>query len=210
MLSPIIEKAAAAREGKVVVAKLDTDNNRQAASFFQIQGIPAVKAFKDGTVVDEFVGAQPPAVVERFFDGLVPSEAEELVGAGDEASLRRALELEPANADARIALARLLLDRDERAEALQLAEGAPGNFQAEGLAARIRLEDRGEPDLQDAFAALDAGERERAVDLLIEALPAADGAKDDIRQAVVAVLDELGVDHPHARDARRRLAAALY
>ncbi len=210
MLSPIIEKAAKAREGKVVLAKLDTDNNRQAATTFQIQGIPAVKAFKDGRVVDEFVGAQPPPVVERFFDGLVPSEAEELVGAGDEASLRRALELEPANADARVALARLLLDRGDRDEALQVAEGAPGNFQAEGLAARIRLEDRGEPDLQDAFAALDAGERERAVDLLIEALPTADGAKDDIRQAVVAVLDDLGVDHPHARDARRRLAAALY
>jgi putative thioredoxin len=86
----------------------------------------------------------------------------------------------------------------------------PGNFQAEGLAARIRLEERGEPDLAAAWAALDAGERERAADLLIEALPGADGGRDDIRQAVVAILDDLGVDHPHARDARRRLAAALY
>src|SRR3954465_14381981 len=97
MLGPLLEKAAAAREGQVVLAKLDTDANPNLARAFQIQGIPAVKAFRDGRVVDEFVGVQPPAQVERFFDGLVPSEAEGLVAAGDEASLRRALELEPGN-----------------------------------------------------------------------------------------------------------------
>jgi putative thioredoxin len=210
MLGPILERAAAAREGAVVLAKLDTDANQQTSAAFRIQGIPAVKAFKDGAVVDEFVGAQPGPVVEQFFDKLVPSEADQLAAAGDEASLRRALELQPGRADAAVPLARLLLERGERAEALEIASRVPGNFQAEGLAARIRLEDRGEPDLSTAWSALDAGERERAVDLLIEALPSADGAKDDIRQAVVAVLDELGVDHPAAREARRRLAAALY
>ena len=210
MLGPVIEKSANAREGEVVLAKLDTDANQQTAARFQIQGIPAVKAFKDGQVVAEFVGAQPPQNVERFFDGLVPSETDRLVAAGDEASLRRALELQPSRADAAVPLARLLLARGERAVALQLVEHVPGSFQAEGLAARIRLEDRGEPDLSEAWRALDAGEHEKAVDALIEALPTADGAKDDIRQAVVAILDELGVEHPLARDARRRLAAALY
>jgi putative thioredoxin len=210
MLGPIIEKAARAREGKVVLAKLDTDANPRTAAAFRIQGIPAVKAFRDGKVVAEFTGAQPPPVVERFFDSVVPSEAEQLAAADDEASLRRALELEPGRADAAVKLARILLERGEREEALSLVENVPGDFQAEGLAARIRLEDRGEPDLSDAWSALDAGDRERAIDLLIEALPSADGAKDEIRQAVVAILDELGVDHPVARDARRRLAAALY
>jgi putative thioredoxin len=210
MLGPIIERAAAAREGKVVLAKLDTDANPRTAAAFRIQGIPAVKAFRDGRVVDEFTGAQGGPVVERFFDALVPSEAEVLAKAGDEASLRRALELEPSRADAAVPLARLLLARGERQEALAIAERVPGNFQAQGLAARIRLEERPEPDLADAWAALDAGDHERAIDLLIGALPTADGAKDDIRQAVVAVLDELGVEHPLARDARRRLAAALY
>jgi putative thioredoxin len=209
-LGPIIEQAANAREGEVVLAKLDTDANQQTAAAFRIQGIPAVKAFKDGKVAAEFTGAQPPAVVERFFDGLVPSEAERLAAAGDEASLRRALELEPARADAAVPLARILLARGEREEALKLVENLPGNFQAEGLGARIRLEDRGEPDLSAAWTALDGGDREAAIDVLIEALAAADGAKDDIRQAVVAILDELGVEHPAARDARRRLAAALY
>ena len=209
-LGPLIEREANAREGQVVLAKLDTDANQRTAMQYRIQGIPAVKAFRDGAVVDEFVGAQPPPVVARFFDGLVPSEADALVAAGDEASLRRALELEPRRADAAVPLARLLLAKGERDEALKLVEAVPGNFQAEGLAARIRLEERGEPDLADAWRALDEGEHERAIDALLEALPAADGAKDDIRQAVVAVLDELGVEHPLARDARRRLAAALY
>jgi putative thioredoxin len=177
---------------------------------YRIQGIPAVKAFRDGKVVDEFVGAQPAPAVKRFFDAIVPNEADGLVAAGDEASLRRALELEPGRADASVKLAKLLLARGERDDALALVENAPGNFQAEGLAARIRLEQRGEPDLRDAWTALDAGDHERAIDVLIGALPDADGAKDDIRQAVVAVLDDLGVEHPLARDARRRLAAALY
>ena len=209
-LTPALEAAARAREGKVVLAKLDTDANQHLAASYGIQGIPAVKAFRDGSVVEEFVGAQPPAAVERFFDGLVPSEADALVAAGDEASLRRAVELDPARADARVALARLLRDEDSDDEALQLLENAAGDFAAEGLAARIRLERDHALDLDDAFAALDAGDHDRAVDLLIDAIPSADGAKDDVRRVVVAILDELGVDHPLAREARRRLAAALY
>src|SRR3954467_10234837 len=63
-LGPVLEKAAGAREGEVVLAKLDTDANQALAQRYGIQGIPAVKAFKDGEVVDEFVGVQPPPAVE--------------------------------------------------------------------------------------------------------------------------------------------------
>ncbi|MBV8431207.1 MAG: tetratricopeptide repeat protein [Solirubrobacterales bacterium] len=86
----------------------------------------------------------------------------------------------------------------------------PGSFAADGLAARIELTQRGEPDLSEAFAALDAGDSERGLDLLIGALGTADGARDDIRRVVVGVLDELGTEHPLARESRRRLASALY
>ena len=85
-----------------------------ARAGFGIQGIPAVKAFRDGAVVAEFVGALPRPAVRAFFDALVPSEAERLVAAGDEASLRRALELEPSRADAAVPLARHA-DRARRA-----------------------------------------------------------------------------------------------
>jgi len=89
-LGPLLEDAARAREGKVVLAKLDTDASPKLAQEFQIRGIPAVKAFADGRVVSEFVGAQGRAAVEQFFDGVVPSEVDALVEQGDESALRRA------------------------------------------------------------------------------------------------------------------------
>jgi putative thioredoxin len=209
-LTPALEKAAREREGKVELAKLDTDANQNLARAFGIQGIPAVKAFKDGKIVDEFVGAQPPVVVERFFDNLVPSEAETLAAVGDEESLRKALALEPGRADAAVPLARMLHDRGETDEALAVLEPVRESFQADGLAAHLRLEQSGDPTLATALEALDAGDRKRGLDLLLEALPAADGAKDDIRALVVGELDAMGVDDPAAREYRRRLASALY
>ncbi len=209
-LGPVLERAAAAREGKVVLAKLDTDANPALAQGFGIRGIPAVKAFRDGAIVSEFVGAQPPSVVERFFDELVPSEADELVAAGDEDSLRRALELEPGRADAAVALTRILHARGDAEGALALVEGIEGDFAAEGLAARIRLEREADADLESALAALDRGDRRGALEGLVSALDGGEERREEIRKLVVGVLDELGPDDPLAREYRRRLAAALY
>jgi putative thioredoxin len=207
-LTPVLERLVTEREGKVDLAKLDTDANQSLAAAFHIQGIPAVKAFKDGRVVAEFVGAQPPPQVQAFVDSLLPSEADELVGAGDEASLRAALALEPSRADAAVPLARLLHGRGETDEALGVLDNVAGSFAADGLAARIRLED--DPELAAAFAALDAGETERGLDALIAAIASDGDRRDDLRRAVVGVLDDLGVDHPVARESRRKLASALY
>src|SRR5437762_7156742 len=135
-LTPALERAAKARAGNVELVKINTDENPNISRAFQIQGIPAVKAFRNGREVAEFVGAAPPAQVERFFDALVPSEAEQLVAAGDEASLRRALDLEPSRRDAKVNLAQILFARGERDEALQLVDGLEGDFAAEGLADR--------------------------------------------------------------------------
>jgi putative thioredoxin len=209
-LGPVIERAVEARAGKVDLAKVDVDANPGVSRQYGIQSIPAVKAFVDGVVASEFVGAQPPVAVERFLDALVPSEVDALVAQADEASLRRALELEPSRADAAVPYARLLRVRGEAEEALNVLGRVPGSFAADGLAAQITLEQAGTPDLGDAFAALQSGDHERALDLLIEALPGADGAREDIRRVVVGVLDELGVEDPLARSARRKLASALY
>jgi putative thioredoxin len=123
--------------------------------------------------------------------------------------LRQALGLEPGRADAAVALARILHERGEDEEALELLGNVAGSFAADGLAARIRLEK--EPELAEAFSALDAGEIERGLDGLIGAIAAQNGdRRDDLRRAVVGVLDDLGVDHPVARESRRKLASALY
>ncbi len=209
-LGPVLERAAAQHAGKVELVKVDTDANQNLAAQYRIQGIPAVKAFKNGAVVSEFTGALPAPAVERFVNELVPSQADGLVAKGDEASLRQALELEPGRADAALPLARLLLARGQHDEAAKLLANVTGSFAADGLSARISLERQADPRLQEAFAALDQHDTERGIDLLIEALPQANGDRDEIRRVVVGVLDELGADSELARSARRRLASALY
>jgi putative thioredoxin len=221
-LSPALEAAEAKREGEVVLAKVDTDANQALAARYGIQGIPAVKAFRDGEIVDEFVGAVPPAQVEAFFDGLAPSKADELLAAGDELSLREAHELEPRRADIALALAKARLARGAEAEALEAVEGFPEDFGAAGIAARVKL---AEADVApDAWTALDAGNRTAALDTLLEALSSLNGEgadgdgggaldpdarRDLIRRAVIGILAELDPGDPTARDYRRRLSAAL-
>ena len=99
--------------------------------------------------------------------------------------MRRALELEPGNPDAAVPLARMLAARGEREEALELLSNVAGSFAADGLAARLRLE--AQPELKDAFAALDQGELERGLDSLIGAIPSTDDPdrRDDLRRSVV-------------------------
>ncbi|HET8820031.1 MAG TPA: tetratricopeptide repeat protein [Thermoleophilaceae bacterium] len=210
-LTPVLERAATARAGKVELAKVDVDRNRRLQAAFRIQGIPAVKAFRDGRVAAEFAGALPPAEVERFFDALVPSEADELARGGDEASLRRALELDPGHAVARRELGKLLLQRGDTGEAVELLDGASsGDFVADGLLARARL--AGDDGLAPAFAAWDSGDVEAALERLQESFAAEPDAsrRDLIRRVLVAVFTELGPDSELARQHRRRLSTALY
>jgi putative thioredoxin len=209
-LGPVLEREAAKRAGRLELVKLDVDANPTLSQSYGIQGIPAVKAFHKARVVAEFVGAQPAAAVERFLDSLFPSDAELLAEKGDEESLRAALGLEPGRADASIKLARILQRRGLLDEALDFLGNVHGSFAAEGLAARIRLERTTAADFSRAFAALDDGDHEQALDLLIEAIASRRGSRDEIRRVVVGVLDELGLDDPLATSSRLRLASALY
>src|SRR5947207_14864466 len=130
-LGPALERAAAARSGKLELAKVDVDANQRLARDFRIQSIPAVKAFRDGQVAAEFIGAQPPQAIDKFMDSLLPSEADTLVQRGDEESLRQALALEPSRPDAAVALAKMLLARGELDEALEILSRVPGSFAAD-------------------------------------------------------------------------------
>jgi putative thioredoxin len=206
-LSPALEAAEASRGGRVLLAKVDVDSNQSLGGRYGVQGIPAVKAFRDGRVVDEFVGAVPPAKVERFFDSLVPSKADELLEKGDELSLREAAELEPRRADVAVRLGQARLERGAEDEALAAVEPHAGDFGATGLAARIRLARQGVG--ADAFAALDRGERDVALDGLLAEMGDADAdTRELLRQAIVGILSEDPAD-PAARDYRRKLSAAL-
>ena len=142
-LGPIIEKVVDDTDGKVLLAKVNVDENPAISQAFHVQGIPAVFAIRDGQVVDSFVGAYPEHEVKRFVEGLLPTEAESelsaLVAKGDEDSLRQALELEPGNEDAIVALAELLVGRGDGDEALALLERIPESDRTRRVAAAARL-----------------------------------------------------------------------
>ena len=214
-LGPALEKAVNDRNGEIELAKVDTDRNPGVAQEFQIASIPAVKAFKDGKVVAEFIGAIPPARIEAFLNEIVPSEAERLADSDDEDSLRKALELDPRQAQAAIGLGRILLARSDIEEARELLRTFPHDFVADGLAARAELstpQNGAEADeLQEAFSAWDGGDSEQALEKLQSVLGSEQDPerKDLLRRVMVAIFTELGADHPLSREHRRRLAAAL-
>jgi putative thioredoxin len=214
-LGPALEDAIRKRDGQVELVKLDTDANPRISQSFGIQSIPAVKAFKDGEVVEEFIGAIPPPAIEEFLNRIVPSEADRLAEQGDEESLRKALDLDPRNAPAAIGLGRILLSRGETDQAAELLKPFPHDFVADGLAARAELEsgqNGAEPDkLQSAFAAWDEGKPDEALETLQDVLAGEPetSRKDLLRRVMVAIFTELGADHPLAREHRRRLAAQL-
>jgi putative thioredoxin len=214
-LGPALEEAVRRRGGEVELAKLDTDANQRIARDYGIRSIPAVKAFKDGEVVAEFIGAQPPAAIESFLNQIVPSQADRLVEAGDEESLRKALELDPRHAQAAIGLGRLLLERGDAEQAQTVLRPFPNDFIADGLAARAELSvsenGAGVDDLQTAFSAWDGGESGEALEKLQAVLADEEDPerRDLLRRTMVAIFTELGADHPLAREHRRRLAAAL-
>jgi putative thioredoxin len=198
-LGPMLERAVAATDGGVVLAKVNVDENPQIAGSFRVQSIPAVFALRDGAVVNGFVGAIPEAQVQEFVASLAPqpSEVDLLVAQGDEASLRRALEIEPGHGRAVAELARLLLDRGDSAGALELLARVPETAEVRSLAAEARLLDR-DVDLRSDVSTL--------LDSLL------DRVRDDesARREFVDLLETLGPEDPRTAPYRKALAARLF
>jgi putative thioredoxin len=201
-LGPILDQVVDETGGKVVLAKVDVDTNRQTAEAFQVQGIPAVYALKDGRIVDGFVGAQPESVVREFVSRLLPSEAEDavakLLAQGDEASLRQVLDAEPGHDEAVVRLAELLVGRGDDAsttEALALLERIPESAETRRVAALARV-----------GAATDHDEVTVELDQLL------DRVKDDdeARQRYVDLLEVLGPDDPRTAGYRKSLTSRLF
>lgn len=197
-LGPIIEKVIDETGGKVVLAKVNVDENPGISQAFKAQSIPAVYALRDGEVVDGFVGAYPEHAVKEFVDALLPSEEQvavkELIEAGDEESLRTALSMEPANEDAIVALAEVLIAGGDNDEALALLGRIPESDRTRHVAALARVGEAPLDDYDDQLAAL------------------LDQVKtdDEARQKYVDLLELMGPDDPRTADFRRQLTARLY
>jgi putative thioredoxin len=220
-LAPILERAVEAHRGEVVLARVDVDQTPRLAMAFQVQGIPAVKAFVDGQLVDEFVGAQPAQVVQRFVESLLPSASDraavEAAGLDPEqaaARWRQILETDADNLTARAGLADLALREGRPADAIELlrpVEHAPevGPVLA---AARLAAEaaDRGSRFATAAAQAAD-GQPDLALAGLLEAVRAGTGEdRERARELMLDVFRLLGDDHPLTRRYRRDLTLALF
>jgi len=199
-LGPILERVVDATDGQVVLVKVNVDENPQTSAAFKVQGIPAVYALRDRVVVDGFVGAQGEREVQAFVDRLIPTAEElEIAGlldAGDEASLRRALELDPPNEAVILALAELVVGDGRADEALDLLNRIPETAETRRVAALARSGDT-------------VGDNDEIPARLDQLLPTVK-ADDDARQAYVDLLELLGPDDPRTADYRRKLTAQLY
>lgn len=198
-LGPILEQAVAATNGAVELAKVNVDESPQTAQAFQVQSIPAVYAMRDGKVVDGFIGAQGEAAVAEFVQRLIPteqeSEVEALVAAGDEASLRQALELDADHEGAVLSLADLLVADGRGEEALGLLERIPENAEVRRIAALART---------------GGGDGNGNVEARLDDLLGRVKADPEARQEFVDLLEIMGSDDPRTSVYRRRLTTQLY
>jgi len=201
-LGPIIERVIDATQGQVVLAKVDVDSNPAISRAFQVQSIPAVYAMRDGKVVDGFIGALPEAQVQAWVEALLPtqeeSEVARLVAAGDEASLRRALELEPDSEQVIVALGTLLVEggtAEGRAEVLELVARIPETEATRHLAAQARTAN---PDVPSD------------VESVLDGLLGKVKTDEQAKQEYLDTLELMGPADPRTAEYRKKLSAALF
>lgn len=154
ILKPLLEQLAAEYGGKFLLAKLNSDENQELSQRYGVRGIPAVKAFVGGQLVDEFTGALPEAQIREFLDRLIPSPAEPLRqqalaaaarGDLDEArqSMAEAINLDPRNDNAYLDFVELSLDANALEDARELlevvADRARDTARVTSLRARLQL-----------------------------------------------------------------------
>jgi putative thioredoxin len=197
-LGPILEKVVKATNGKVVLAKIDVDKNPGVARAFQVQSIPAVYALKDGQVVDGFMGALPEHAVQEFVGKLAPgsdiADVKTLLARGDEASLREALKMEPTNEDVVLALASLLLARNEVTDALEILQRVPQSLKVTALVDKAKA--MFVPD--DNYAT--------QLDALLPLVK----NDEEARKRFLEILDTMGAGDPRTAVYRRRMTGMLF
>lgn len=232
MLSPALEKVAREANGAFVLAKINTDDNQQLARDYGVQGIPAVKLFRDGKVVGEFVGARPEPQVRDFIKTYLPAPIDAALAAAlalidegrlpqAELALRNLLDQQPHHAEAALALGKVLLHLGRGAEAEAALRQIPADDQFATAAEQLLPLARFMAMPNDAADGLDA-QYQTAADLARQHLftEALDALLDVLRkkrtyrngeakQVVLSILALLD-DEALARAYQRKLASVLF
>ncbi len=205
-LTPILEKVVTEANGSVVLAKVNTEENTQVPAAFRVQSIPSVFALFGGQIVDNFTGAQPEPQIRQFISKLTElgggvdgsAVLDQLVAAGDEPSLRKALEMQPDYKPAVLALAHLLVTQGDGAAAIDILGNVPAEEDTELVAAAARE------------LAMPADEVSKIEATLAELLPTVK-VDDEARKQFVELLEQLSVGSPDsAAEWRRKLSTALF
>lgn len=150
-LGPILERLSQEYGGRFILARLNVDENPNLAARYDIQGIPAVKAFRDGRVASEFVGALPRPAVQQFIEKLMPDGVDAQLGAGRsllaagkledaEKKFREILAENPAQAGALLGLAQTLLAGGQTEMATEFLDHVPPATPEGAVAARLQTE----------------------------------------------------------------------
>jgi putative thioredoxin len=226
LIGPVLERLAEESNGDFLLAKLDVDANPQVSSAFRIQSIPAVKAFRDGRLLNEFVGAIPEQAIRQWLNTVVPTEADRLTLQGEEAEregrvgeaerlYRKALDQQAGHPGGLLGRARLAAIRGDTAEARTLLEPLRPHPEAERLLSAIEVSEWGQPS-PDGEGPLARGQRAAAEGRYREALDTflteVQGGenREEAREAMVKVFSLLGDQDPLTEEYRRKLAAALF
>jgi len=237
-LGPVLEKLAAESDGGFFLAKVNVDENPNLSVRFGVQGIPAVKAFRNGQVINGFVGAIPEPRVREFLQKVAPNETDHTLAeaisllatrhwADAEEKLRVILEAQPRNAAAALGMVRALVAQGKGREALEIIEdftSGPEIVAAEQLRPLAEMlaevaednDHRTESDLQlaqywQSARLLANGRYAAGMDGLMEVL-----RKDkkfrggEPRKVMLGVFALLGDDDPLTREYRGELASVLF
>ena len=235
VLSPTLERVAADGDGAFILVKVNTDENPNLARQYNVHSIPAVKMFRGGRVVDEFVGARPEREVREFVKAFAPSqvdrwlmEAQSLAYGQrwDEAAAayRRILDARPGHPLAALEMGRMFLAAGRGAEAeaalREVATDSAEYATAEALLPLARLVAHAR-SLDGPVEGLDAVYQQagrlvlerripEAIDALLDLLQRNRNYRDgEAKRAILALFEYLG-DDPSVKDYRRRLASVLF